>query len=83
MGRTMKVPQSMLKGQGSLKNFQDGEICVKPLGVLFVGKNKNQKITKFLFQVDDVDKYTNSLYTNLQAGVNNCKRNTTGDKTEI
>ena len=51
MGRQVTVPQSLLKGEGSLNNFDDREICVKPLGVVFVGKNKNQKITKFLFKV--------------------------------
>lgn len=83
MNRTVTVPQSMLKGQGSLKNFEDGEICLKPLGVVFVGKNKNKKVTKFLFQVCDVERYMNSQYMNLLVCLNNCMRNTTGDKDEV
>lgn len=60
MNRTVAVPQKMLKGQGSLKNFEDGEIVLKPLGIVFVGKNKQSKATKFLFQVYDLERYTNS-----------------------
>lgn len=48
------VPQSMLKGQRSLKSFEEGEICVKPMGIVFKGKNKKGKNIKFLFQVCDV-----------------------------
>ena len=31
VNRTSKVPQSMLKGKGSLKDYEDGEIIHKPL----------------------------------------------------
>ena len=58
--RTSKVPQLTLKGLGSLKDHNDGEIIHKPLGVVFLGKNKNNKMTKFLFQVCDVERYMNS-----------------------
>lgn len=61
----------MLKGQGSLKNFEDGEIVLKPLGVVFVGKNKHNKVTKFIFQIFYVERYTNSQYTNLLVRLNN------------
>ena len=73
----------MSKGQGSLKNFKDGEICVKPLGIVFVGKNKIGKNTKFLYQVCDVEKYTSSQYTNLLVRINICKKNNDGEKVEI
>ncbi|CAI9287226.1 unnamed protein product [Lactuca saligna] len=83
MGRQVIVPQSLLKGQTSLKKFENGEICVKLLGVVFVWKNQKDKITMFLFQVCDVEKYANSQYTNLLVRIHNCKRNIEGDKTEI
>ena len=79
----MIVPQSLLKGQSSLKNFEDGEICVTPLGVVFAGKNKNHKITKFLFKVEDVEIYIKSQYANLLVRLNNCKRNIAGDIVEV
>lgn len=60
---TLKVSQSMLKGQGILKNYDDKAIIHKPFGVVFVGKNKNNQITNFLFQVCDVERCTNSQYT--------------------
>lgn len=63
VNRSSKVPHSMLKGQGSLKDYEDGEIVHKCLGVVFVGKNKNNQITNFLFQVCDVERCTNSQYT--------------------
>ena len=77
------MPQSLLKGVGSLKEFDDGEICVKSLGIVFVGKNKNSKNTKFLFRVEHVERYTNSRYINLLIRINNCKRNIEGDKADI
>lgn len=73
----------MLKGEGGHKNFIDGEICVKPLGILFIGKNKKWKNTKFLFQVCDVEKHTNSYCMNILVRMHNCKRNSDGDKVEI
>lgn len=45
MNKIMTVPQSLLKGPRSLKNYEDGEIVHKPLGVVFIGKNRNNKIT--------------------------------------
>lgn len=60
MGKQINLPQSLLKGIGSLMNFDDGEICVKPLGIVFVGKNKNNNNTKFLFRVEDVEIDTSS-----------------------
>lgn len=50
VNRTSKVPQLMLKGHVSLKDYVDGEIVHKPLGVVFLGKNKNGKMTKFFFK---------------------------------
>lgn len=58
--KQVTVPQSLLKGAKNLKNYDDGEIFLKPLGIVFVGKNKNNNITKFLFKVEDVERYRNS-----------------------
>ena len=58
IGKQITVTQSMLKSQASLKSYEDGEICLKPLGIVFVGKNKKGMITKFLFQACDVERYT-------------------------
>ncbi|CAI9300099.1 unnamed protein product [Lactuca saligna] len=65
LGKHVTVPQSMLKSQATLKNFEDGEICLKPLGIVFIRKNKKGNNTKFLFQVCDVERYTMPHYTNL------------------
>lgn len=53
---------------------------MKHLGIVFVGKNKKGKNTKFLFQVYDVEKYTTSQYTNLIVRMNNYVKNNDGDK---
>lgn len=82
-GNQVTVPQSMLNGQGSLKNYEDGEIYMKPLGNVFVGKNKKEKNTKFLFQACDVESYTSSQYTNLMVHMNSCKKNNYGDNAKI
>lgn len=76
VNRTSKIPQSMLNGQGSIKNYKDGEIIHKPLGFVFVGKNEKNHITKFLFQVCDMDRYTKSQHMSVLIRLNNCKRNT-------
>lgn len=73
-GKQVSVPQSMLKGQGSLKTYEDGEICTKPLGIVFTWKNKKGKDTKFLFQAYDVERYTSSQYTNLLVRINSCNK---------
>ena len=40
-------------------------------------------MTNFLFQVIDLERYTNSQYTNLLVRINNCKKNEVKDKPEI
>lgn len=83
MGRQVKVPQYMLKGQRSLKYFDNGEIVLKPSGVVFIRNNKNNKTTKFLFQLCGVEKYTNSQCTNILVQIGNCKKNNPGDIAEV
>ena len=77
------IPQFLLKGVGSLKNFVDTETCVKPLGIVFVRKSKNNNTTKFSSIVEDVERYTNTHYTNQLVRINNCKRIIKGDKADF
>lgn len=39
--------QSLLKGQGSLENFEDREIYVKPLGIFLLDRIKATRIQSF------------------------------------
>ena len=80
MGKQVSMPISMFKGIGSLKNYEHGEICLNPLGIVFIGKNKKGRNTKYLFQVCDVEKYTSTQYKNLLVRMNSCKKNNDGDK---
>ena len=83
VNKTSKVPQSLLNGKLNIDKFEDEDIIHQPLGVVFRGNNKNGKMTKFLFQICDLERYTNSQYTNLLIRMNNCKRNEVEDKVEI
>lgn len=83
MGKEITVHQSLLKSQANLKKCVDGEICLKPLGIVFVGKSKKGKNTKFLFQACDVERYTTTDYTNLLVRMNSCKKNNDGDKVRL
>ena len=83
MGKEITVPQLVLKIQADLKMYVDWEICMKQLGIFFVGKSKKGKQTKFLFQSCDVERYTTSLYTNLIVCMNSCKKNNEADKAEL
>ena len=74
IGKEINVPQSLLKSQADLKPYVDGEIFLKPLGIVFVGKSKKGKNTKFLFQTCDVERYMTAHYTNLLVRMNSCKR---------
>ena len=77
------MPQSMLKIEASLKFYEDGEICLKSLGIVFIGKKKKGKITMFLFQVCDGERYTTSHYTNFIIRMNSCVKNNESDKPKI
>lgn len=83
MGKKITVPRSLLKSQANLKPYVDGEIYLKPHGIVFVGKNKKVKNTKFLFQACDVERCTTAHYTSLLVRMNNCKKNNDGDKAEL
>ena len=83
MGKEIIVPQSVLKIQADLKMYVDWEICMKPLGIFFVGKSKKGKQTNFLFQSCDVERYTTAKYTNLIVHMNSCKKNNDRDKSKL
>ena len=71
------------KKQIELKKYEEGEICLKSLGIVFAGKVKAGRAKRFLFQTCEVERYTNSQYTNLIVRMNHCKKNSEGDKKEI
>ena len=83
LGKKVYVPNSRIKNQSLLKNYEDGEICLKPLGIVFVGKNKKGPVTKFLFQMDDIEKYTSSHYTNFLIRMKSCAKNSDKEKAKI
>ena len=73
----------MLKSKASFKDYEGGDICLNPLGIVFVGKNKKGNNPKFTCQVCDVDRYPTSHYTNLMTRMNSCVKNNEIDKGEI
>ncbi|CAI9263199.1 unnamed protein product [Lactuca saligna] len=82
-GIDITAPVSPSKKQNELKNYEDGEICLKPLGIVLAGKDKAGRAKRFLFQTCEVERCTNSQYTNLIVRINHCKKNSEGDKKEI
>lgn len=63
INKTSKVPQSISKGKLNINDFEDGTIIHQPLGVVVLGENIREKITKILVRVYDIERYTNSRYT--------------------
>ena len=63
-GLEVKVPMEATKTQVELKKYANEEICLKPFGLVFTGKDKNGKAKRFLFQACEVERYTTSQYTN-------------------
>ena len=83
MNKTSKFPQSLLKGKINIDKYEDGDIVLKPLGVVFLGKNNNQIMTKFFIKVADVERYMNVQCTSLLVQINNCKKSSGEDNAEI
>ena len=83
MGKEITVPQSILKSKDDLQPNDDGDICLKPLGIVFVGRSKKGRKTKYLFQACDVERYTTTHYMNLMVRMNKCKKNDDKDKAEL
>ncbi|CAI9294418.1 unnamed protein product [Lactuca saligna] len=69
--------------QVDLKKYEDGEICLKPLGVVFAGKDKAGRVKRLLFQTYEVERYATSQFTNLIVRMNQRRKNSEGDKKEI
>ena len=51
----------------------DGEIYLKPFGLVFAGKSKKGKSSKFFFQTSEIERYTTAHYTNVIVRMNSCK----------
>lgn len=83
LGKEVLVPQSLVKIKAKLIAYDDGEICLKPYGIVFVGKGKNGKQSTFLFHTNNVERYTTGQYTNLIVRINSCKKNSEEDKAEM
>ena len=79
VNKTLKVPQSLFRGRLNIDEFEDGEIIHQPFGVVFQGKKIKGKLTKFLFQTNDIDRYT----SNILLCINNCNKNNNEDKGEV
>ena len=45
------------KTQAELKKYADGEICLKPFGLVFTRKYKNGKAKRYLFQACEVERF--------------------------
>ncbi|KAL7582500.1 hypothetical protein Lser_V15G44572 [Lactuca serriola] len=43
LGKEVKVEMEATKSQAELKKYSDGEICLKPFGIVFLGKDKKGK----------------------------------------
>ena len=50
VNKSPKVPQSLLNGKINIHKYEYGEIIHQPMRVVFRGKNKNGRMTKFFFQ---------------------------------
>ena len=83
MDRKESVAMEPSKIQLGLKKFVDGEICLKPFGLVFAGKETKGKAKRFLFQVGEIERYTTSQYTNFIVRMNSCTKNNDGDKKEL
>ena len=83
LGKEVSVQQSLVENKVELTAYVDGEICLKPYGIVFVGRGMNGRHSKFLFQENDVERYTTAQYTNLIVHMNSCKKNYEEDKAEM
>lgn len=58
INKTAKVPQSLLKGRMNIDRFEDREIIHDAFGIVFQRKNKKITLMKFLFEVNDIKRYS-------------------------
>ena len=47
LGKKVNVAMEASKTQAELKKYTDGEICLKPFGLVFSGKDKHGKAKRF------------------------------------
>ena len=83
LGRKVTVSWESTLPQTELMKYADGEICLKPFGMVFAGKDTKGKPKKFLFKVSEIERYTTSQYTNFIVRMNNCTKNNEGDRKEL
>ncbi|KAL7591219.1 hypothetical protein Lser_V15G33877 [Lactuca serriola] len=83
LGREVKVPWEDTLTQSALSKYVVGEICLKPFGMVFSGRDTKGKPKKFLFKASEIERYNSSQYTHFIVRMNNCKKNTEGDKKDL
>ncbi|KAL7607644.1 hypothetical protein Lser_V15G16187 [Lactuca serriola] len=83
LGREVKVPWEDTLTQSTLSKYVVGEICLKPFGMVFSGRDTKGKPKKFLFKASEIERYNSSQYTHFIVRMNNCKKNTKGDKKDL
>ncbi|KAL7587313.1 hypothetical protein Lser_V15G40383 [Lactuca serriola] len=83
LGREVKVPWEDTLTQSALSKYVVGEICLKPFGMVFSGRDTKGKPKKFLFKVSEIERYNSSQYTHFIVRMNNCKKNNEGDKKDL
>ncbi|KAL7607148.1 hypothetical protein Lser_V15G19426 [Lactuca serriola] len=83
LGREVNVPWEETLSQSALSKYVVGEICLKPFGMVFSGRDTKGKPKKFLFKVSEIERYNSSQYTHFIVRMNNCKKNNEGDKKDL
>ncbi|KAL7586161.1 hypothetical protein Lser_V15G40639 [Lactuca serriola] len=83
LGREVKVPWEDTLTQSALLKYVVGEICLKPFGMVFSGRDTKGKPKKFLFKASEIERYNSSQYTHFIVRMNNCKKNNEGDKKDL
>ncbi|KAL7604923.1 hypothetical protein Lser_V15G18161 [Lactuca serriola] len=83
LGREVKVPWEDTLTQSALSKYIVGEICLKPFGMVFSGRDTKGKPKKFLFKASEIERYNSSQYTHFIVRMNNCKKNNEGDKKDL
>ncbi|XP_023735583.2 uncharacterized protein LOC111883500 [Lactuca sativa] len=62
LGREVKVRWEETLSQSALSKYVVGEICLKPFGMVFSGRDTKGKPKKFLFKVSEIERYNSSQY---------------------
>ncbi|KAL7612549.1 hypothetical protein Lser_V15G06652 [Lactuca serriola] len=60
LGREVKVPWEETLSQSALSKYVVGEICLKPFGMVFSGRDTKGKPKKFLFKVSEIERHNSS-----------------------